>query len=121
MEAVRSPVITLIVLLEANHGLHIHPMHHRPRLHIGKIKEIPIVGDDDRGPDLLDVGEEAAEEGGLVGFVEDGEEAWVVGLGGVLKIFNVLTDNVSIGDQVALQTHVSQVNTQWRRTWPLIM
>jgi hypothetical protein len=99
----RCPVITLIVLLEPNHGLHVHSMDKGTSLHIRKVKEITIVSDNDSGPDLLDVSKEAAKEGCLIGFIEDGEEAWVIGLGCVFKVFNVLTHNIPVGDQEALK------------------
>lgn len=99
----RRPIVALTIFLKADHRLHIHPMNKRSRLYIGEIKEITVVGDDDRRPNLLDVGEEAAEEGGLVGFVEDGEETRVIRFGRVLEILNVLAHNVPVGNQEALQ------------------
>ena len=73
-----------------------------------KIKYLPIEGvsivsDKDIWLDVKNVLKESPQQRRFVRFVEDNERPLVLGLWGVLKIFNVSSNNFTICDQVTLE------------------
>ena len=67
------------------------------------IKWVSIVGDYDVWLDIQNVVKELSQQRGLVWLVKDDEGALVLWLGGVLKILNVSSNNLSVCDKIALQ------------------
>ena len=73
-----------------------------PQMPCSPIKAISIVSDEDVWLRLQDVLQELAQETCLVLFIEHREWTLAVWLKGVLKVLNIGTNHLPVGDQEAL-------------------
>ncbi|KAH3682891.1 hypothetical protein WICPIJ_006147 [Wickerhamomyces pijperi] len=63
------------------------------------IEEITVESGNNRRLGVMDVFKESLNQGLFIVFVENGKQTWIFRLWGVLEVFNVFADDLSVGDK----------------------
>lgn len=79
----------------------------------GPIEGVAVEGRDDGRARLADVREEAMQEGQFVRLVEDDKGPFVLGLGRILKVGDILAHDLAIRDEISLIGIFVNKNEQW--------